>query len=245
MPRVGDRQQAIHNRAYSIWDQDGRRHGNDWAHWFQAEAEIDSTQVILRDIRDGIFTSNRAYVFLERIKPEFIGEKSTLIITKWRFVPYWKNGGNTPTNYMTNRINFAAFERPIDLGFEFPEVGGFEVGRTMIGPEAMMQAAHIDVSVDVLEKVKNGEAYAYIWGWANYNDVFSGTCRHRSEFCFQIFVHGDVLNERCQFFFRQQGLHNGFDNECLRKPRAWVHQGYYKSAHPRFAGAFGGGLALS
>ncbi len=30
----------VRERAYAIWEQDGRRHGNDWAHWFQAEAEL-------------------------------------------------------------------------------------------------------------------------------------------------------------------------------------------------------------
>jgi hypothetical protein len=30
----------VRERAYAIWEQDGRRHGNDWAHWFQAEAEV-------------------------------------------------------------------------------------------------------------------------------------------------------------------------------------------------------------
>jgi Protein of unknown function (DUF2934) len=30
----------VRQRAYAIWEQDGRRHGNDWAHWFQSEAEL-------------------------------------------------------------------------------------------------------------------------------------------------------------------------------------------------------------
>jgi hypothetical protein len=32
------RMQRVRERAYGIWEQEGRPHGNDWAHWFQAEA---------------------------------------------------------------------------------------------------------------------------------------------------------------------------------------------------------------
>ncbi len=195
---------------------------------FQAEAGTDMAQVLLREIRDAIFISNRAYVFLRKIEFQFIGEKSTRAITKWRFIPHWENGGNTPTKDMMNRINYAVFVRPIDLGFEFPDVGDLEACHTMIGPKAIMHAAHIDVPVDVLEKVKNEEAHAYIWGWADYNDVFPGTCRHRSEFCLEIVVHGDVRTENCQFLFCQLGPHNGADNECFHKPRPYVRPGYYK-----------------
>jgi hypothetical protein len=34
------RRQRVSERAYALWEAEGRQHGNDWAHWFQAEAEI-------------------------------------------------------------------------------------------------------------------------------------------------------------------------------------------------------------
>ena len=33
-------QQEIAARAYDIWERAGRRHGDDRAHWFQAEREL-------------------------------------------------------------------------------------------------------------------------------------------------------------------------------------------------------------
>ena len=33
-------QQAIAARAYQIWEASGHRHGEDRAHWFQAEREL-------------------------------------------------------------------------------------------------------------------------------------------------------------------------------------------------------------
>ncbi|HTZ67500.1 MAG TPA: DUF2934 domain-containing protein [Roseiarcus sp.] len=49
-------------------------------------------------------------------------------------------------------------------------------------------------------------------------DVFERTIRHRTEFCVEIIVHGDVRTETCQFSFAQQGRHNGLDEQCLRDP---------------------------
>jgi hypothetical protein len=223
---IEDQRQAIRCRAHAIWEQEGQLHGSDWAHWFQAEAEAKLS--LLGHIRDAMFLANRAFVFLQKIEWKFVGNKATHTITKWRFIPAWQNNGNTPTRFMTNRVNFAAFEHPIDLGFDFPELGDPQVGHTTIGPRAVMHAAHIDVSAEVLERVNNREAHAYIWGWADYNDILPGTSRHRTEFCFEIIVHGNPRAEDCQFLFRQLPQHNGIDNECLREPRSGGAVAYYK-----------------
>jgi Protein of unknown function (DUF2934) len=36
----GKREQAIRERAYAIWEQEGRPDGKDLDHWLRAEAEI-------------------------------------------------------------------------------------------------------------------------------------------------------------------------------------------------------------
>ncbi len=37
---AGDRERAIREKAYALWEQDGRPHGRDLEHWLRAEAEI-------------------------------------------------------------------------------------------------------------------------------------------------------------------------------------------------------------
>jgi hypothetical protein len=37
-----DREQAIRERAYAIWEEEGRPEGQHLRHWFRAEAEINS-----------------------------------------------------------------------------------------------------------------------------------------------------------------------------------------------------------
>ena len=42
-------EQAIRERAYAIWELDGRPEGRSLAHWSQAEAEIGTEQVVLEN----------------------------------------------------------------------------------------------------------------------------------------------------------------------------------------------------
>jgi Protein of unknown function (DUF2934) len=39
-----DRERAIRERAYAIWEEEGRPEGQHVSHWLRAEAEIDSTR---------------------------------------------------------------------------------------------------------------------------------------------------------------------------------------------------------
>lgn len=187
---------------------------------------------MLAEIRDALYRSNRAFVFVKNIEAHFICQKSTHAITHWRFYARWENGGNSPTKNMRNRINYALSEQAFDLGYGFPDVGDqLNAGSTMLGPKAIMHSPIIDVPVEHLQKVKTGEAHAYLWGWADYNDVFPNTARHRSEFSVKIVINGDALEENCQFSFQQVERFNGFDDECLRGPAPYSPHGYYKFLH--------------
>ena len=46
---LDEREQAIRERAYAIWEQDGRPEGRSLAHWSQAEVEIGTEQVVLEN----------------------------------------------------------------------------------------------------------------------------------------------------------------------------------------------------
>jgi len=46
---LDEREQAIRERAYAIWEQDGRPEGRNLAHWSQAEAEIGTEQVVMEN----------------------------------------------------------------------------------------------------------------------------------------------------------------------------------------------------
>jgi len=50
-------------------------------------------------------STERAFIFCERIHSHWIAKKDTEEITEWVFTPIWKNSGNTPTKAAVSSIN--------------------------------------------------------------------------------------------------------------------------------------------
>ena len=111
---------------------------------------------------------------------------------------------------------------------ELPDDFKFETNEThktfpiSIGPGAQIRGPGIEYQVFDIEEIRLRKAFGYIWGWVDYNDVFPGTERHRTEFCYQILVgpagrHADPN----QIIVTSYKKHNGSDEECLRKPEPY------------------------
>ncbi|QXX73315.1 hypothetical protein [Methylovirgula sp. HY1] len=116
--------------------------------------------------REALITTERAYVFCERILSHWTATKQKEeIITKWTFTPVWRNSGKTPTKRgMMNAntwVSTAGEDLPAD--FEFPDYGD---GPRLffIGPETTMHIGGIDISIDVLQRIYAKTAHAYVWG---------------------------------------------------------------------------------
>ena len=70
---VDKREEAIRKRAYEIWDQEGRPHGQDCEHWLRAAAEIDAARVY------GVTDDGKIYKFTDQAKVvEHAGHKVTV-----------------------------------------------------------------------------------------------------------------------------------------------------------------------
>lgn len=103
-----------------------------------------------------------------------------------RFIAAWQNSGTTPTKCLVTRVSWKAFTADIPGNFDFPDFGGGPASRPLIGPKSSMNMAPVDIPIDVLQAVQAGTHHLYIWGWADYNDIFEETERHRTEFASQI-----------------------------------------------------------
>ena len=171
-------------------------------------------------IRDAMVTTERAFIFCERINAHWIAKKDTEEITAWVFTPIWKNSGNTPTKAAVSCINtwVGIDAGKIPTGFDFPDHD--KPGRTMIGPQAVMHGSGLTIPIATMRKMRAGEARAYIWGWFDYSDVFDHTPRHRAEFCMEIVVSGNPIYKEGGFNYRLHGRFNGIDDDCYRRPGA-------------------------
>lgn len=168
--------------------------------------------------RDALIHTDRAFVFLKTIEYLFLGDKDTKQLKSWRFIPQWQNTGNTPTVRMMSRMTYQLRTIELPRDFDFPDEGTDPPGRSLIGPKAAMHGQHFEISVEHLKNIATAGWRAYVWGWADYDDVFTDTERHRTEFCFQIIVGGDPSRTDCRFYFRMTGRFNGADSECCRRP---------------------------
>ena len=175
--------------------------------------------------RDALVTTERAFVFCERVDARWTARKETEEISGWTFVIIWKNSGKTPTKRARSNSNswiaIDAGDLPGD--FDFPDYDR-ESPNIMIGPNAVMHSGHFAIPIDTLQKLHANRGHAYLWGWCDYDDTFAGTQRHRAEFCFEIVVTGNPIYKEGGFAYRMRGPFNGFDEDCYRKPKPYQEE---------------------
>ena len=172
--------------------------------------------------REALIMTERAFVFCERIEHFWRAKKETEEIIEWIFFPVWKNSGNTPTKHGMGCVNtwLAVDAGDLPYDFTFPDYGSAE--RIMIGPSLQRHGSQLSITIATMHKIREGTAHAYMWGWAEYDTIFTvDTIRHRSEFCVEIQVTGNPIYKEGGFAFRAHGPFNGFDDECYRKPKPY------------------------
>jgi hypothetical protein len=172
--------------------------------------------------------TQRAFVFLKEIAVSLnrtVGAVSAYgteipgAIQTWRVSPVWENSGDTPARRMLVNFNSQEFSGRMPDNFDFPDSDSPEP--SLIGPRATVQGRGIVLAGDLISKIVNGSCKLYLWGWADYDDVFDGSPRRRTEFCFEVAVTGP---QDGQVFlgFPLHRKYNGADDECLRRPAPYV-----------------------
>jgi hypothetical protein len=168
----------------------------------------------------------RAYIVAESVSvvplrdPPNFGVNGIVIngrIRKYRVAVVLKNGGKTPTRYARCEVNSQRIRGAIPAGFDFPDSG---IAETMlIGPGAEAFTRGITFNAGDVDATAGTDENYYVWGWIDYNDVFTDSARHRTEFCFKISAdnqHGGetylTFNPHERFF--------AADSDCMRKPTA-------------------------
>jgi hypothetical protein len=119
-----------------------------------------------------------------------------------------------PTRHLRTFVNKHIQTAVLPDDYAFPDLGTGDIP-TLMAPGNTLDTAPLNVSLDELEEVIEGRAHLYFYGWAEYDDVFQGTARHRTEFCYRIEMGGNPRNPK-QFSPRWQThpRYNGADEEC-------------------------------
>ncbi|MBV6489616.1 MAG: hypothetical protein KJZ73_06410 [Pseudorhodoplanes sp.] len=174
-------------------------------------------------VNEALISAQRAYVFLREFRLNLIKNPLNEEIQICTIQPIWENTGATPTRGGRSQVNWKFFERSVPAEFDFPDFD--EVGNRIlsyddykpliVGPKATALAPLIDIEPGVLRQVRDLQGRLLIWGWVEYDEVFTDAGRHRTEFCYQVAVTGSPMS---WVGFTQYRAFNGVDDDCMKEP---------------------------
>ncbi len=171
--------------------------------WMQKSADVAEKDLIF---------SHRAFVFLKKFDIQTLHYPKKITI-----IPTWQNSGNTQTKKMFTRINWKYFSPDIPDNYDFADLGVDENIPTLIAPKSTIDAHELIIEEEYINAVINKDGQIYIYGWAEYNDIFENTQRHRTEFCYRVVI--IQFDEKpVRIYFEIYAKYNGTDNECLKEP---------------------------
>src|ERR1700738_2911812 len=166
------------------------------------------------------FTAARAYVSVRLIR--LIAISSVDKITALDATVILENTGNTPTKNMIYHTSMKISDGDIPGDFDFPDLGPRQPRRSFIAPKTWVGTFDFPIGREELIASQAGHRRIFVWGWADYDDTFAGTPRHRTEFCSEIFaLSGVALVGHSEQWARasQYGRHNAADAECQQRPK--------------------------
>jgi len=143
---------------------------------------------------------------------------------RYTIYPIWLNTGNTPAIKMIGKVNIVTLHDDLPQNFTFPDLWE---GRTStkhyartLAPNVDLWAQHVNVDFNELGGLKKGKFFIY--GWCEYNDVFS-EIRHRTEFADFIIPMGTREDGSLHFRYNLCNRHNGSDETSFRPATNYQH----------------------
>ena len=175
-----------------------------------------------------LVAAQRAYVVFKEFNVNVTRVPPLDEISHCTIQPVWENSGTTPTRNGRTYVNWRYFPGSIPSDFDFADFD--EMGNRILayesysalvmGPKSKSFSPAIAIDASTVRMVRELEGRVLIWGWAEYDDIFEDSTRHRTEFCYQMIVSGDPPNSHIGF--SQYRRFNGADEDCERKPTALV-----------------------
>jgi hypothetical protein len=171
--------------------------------------------------------SERALVDIQRALIVPIQFLSTAIVRNDRVIAYriavlFENTGATVAKRFTGTANIVMWNGPLPEDFKYPD------RMEAIAPSAFVGARGkipfpVDIAIQDLLDIMNKKMRGFIYGWVEYDDVFTPSVRRRTEFCAEIEVIGSPLivpnkGAAGHLGFAGYGKYNGTDQDCFYKP---------------------------
>lgn len=149
-----------------------------------AEKTALSAEKTARTAENALIAGQRAFMFLREFKT-FLHLDDATGQYRWTLHPVWENNGNTPTKGLSIYTTYRLLDEPLPENYDFP-VSQDDITATIAAPKALVEATPGSISAADLAAVQQGEKFFYIWGRAEYHDIFEGTGKHTTCFCNQL-----------------------------------------------------------
>lgn len=135
-----------------------------------------------------------------------------LFVTRFAFQPRWKNSGNTPTKNMRIQIAWRGPEGPIPPDYTYRHSpASFFLAPNAIDPSEFMEIPGTQVLVNYGLNSVGAEPRIFLWGRADYEDVFGKT--HFIEWCYRL-RYESHRGEKLRASFIQWGDYNRSDEDA-------------------------------
>ncbi|HEV3186243.1 MAG TPA: hypothetical protein VGZ49_15250 [Xanthobacteraceae bacterium] len=171
--------------------------------------------------REAMIRTQRAFVFVKRV---CVGHQINLVqsttgplvevVVGWNIGVQWENTGDTPTRDLLTHISIHEFEGEMPTDYEFPDLNETTT-KSLLGPKAVCFSPVFAIPDSQARRVFLNGNHLYMWGWAEYDDVFPGTERHRTEFCYELLFIAPFPS-KSSFTHKLHTRYNGAEDECLK-----------------------------
>jgi hypothetical protein len=158
--------------------------------------------------------------FISLIGPSMVPDIKDNKVQGINFLWSVNNSGSTPAINGIGRDSVATPMTEIRSGFNFDELPQGQQHRFVMGPKVTLTMDPLNVPLDTLEAVERGK-HVYLWGWITYSDMFKGTPRRLTEFCYEITSvkwagpdHTSPDTKVSGVFFPPCATHNCYDKDC-------------------------------
>ncbi|HYY36314.1 MAG TPA: hypothetical protein VE801_01145 [Xanthobacteraceae bacterium] len=171
--------------------------------------------------------SARAVVDMQRALIVPTQFQSTAIVRNDRVIAYritavFENTGTTVARRFTGTANIVMWKGPLPEDFKYPDRMEAIAPNAFVAPRLKIPFP-VDIAIQDLLDIMNKKMRGFIYGWVEYDDVFTSSARRRTEFCVEIEIIGNPLvmpskGAPAALGFAGYGKYNGIDEDCFYRP---------------------------
>ena len=143
-------------------------------------------------------------------------------VIAYRIAAVFENTGTTVARRFTGTANIVTWKGPLPEDFKYPDRMEAIAPNAFVAPRLKIPFP-VDIAIQDLLDIMNKKMRGFIYGWVEYDDVFTSSARRRTEFCVEIEIIGNPLvmpskGAPAPLGFAGHGRYNATDEDCFYKP---------------------------